>query len=189
MMRQLHQWFVWGFAAICFVPQPSWAQGATATSAYNEGAVTQVHAPSENEWSFGFGPGFLASTPDDTAFTLNASLDRFVSDRVSFGPMAQLGFSDDMALFGLSGQGKYWMDLPETEGVGRVYLHAGAGFVHSDFRDSDTSWLIPVGFGYDHAISPNTSLDTRLTVNFTDLKNGRGADADVMPGVSVGLRF
>lgn len=139
------------------------------------------------QWSGGGGLGMLGSTPDGTALSTTANLDYFVSEQFSVGPLLQAGFTDDLAQMGLSGQGKYWIPLPGTGGRGRVALQSGIGFVHADVSRSDTSWLVPLGVGYDYALPSGQSLTGTMLVNFTHLDTGRGAD--VMPGFVFGLRF
>src|SRR5256885_13306300 len=66
--------------------------------------------------------GFLANTPDGTAFAFNVNADYFVHQNVSFGPLFQLAATGDLFQFGLSGQGKLWIDLPGTEHKARLVL-------------------------------------------------------------------
>ncbi|MES4786391.1 MAG: hypothetical protein C4294_11855 [Nitrospiraceae bacterium] len=68
-------------------------------------------------------------------------------------------------------------------------LQAGIGFVHADRLDSDTSWLIPIGFGLDYAVAQRMALTADFLVNFADLDTGHGKDAHVMPGLYFGVRF
>jgi hypothetical protein len=133
--------------------------------------------------------GILGSTPDDTALAINGNLDYFVNEQVSVGPLLQFGVTDDMTQVGLSGQGKYWIDLPGTGGRGKMALQSGLGFVHSDFRSADSSWLVPLGVGYEHAWESGRSLTASALVNFTNLHTGAGSGADVMPGFVFGMRF
>lgn len=140
-------------------------------------------------WTAGSSVGLLGATPDGTAFAMNGHVDYFVSEAVSLGPLVQVGLTGDMAQVGVSGQGKYWIDLPATEGRGRIVLQGGVGFVHSDYRSGDTSWLVPLGIGYDYAVNPNIDLSATGLLNFTNLHTGGGSDADVMPGLAFGVRF
>ena len=77
---------------------------------------------------------------------------------VSFGPLLQLGFTGDLTQVGFSGQSKYWIDLPDTNNRARLVLQAGIGFMHTDFRRDDTSWLVPLGIGVDYAVTKTVSL-------------------------------
>ncbi|MBI2884874.1 MAG: hypothetical protein HYY15_01730 [Candidatus Omnitrophica bacterium] len=148
-----------------------------------------LSAEAPGRWSAGSSLGMLWSTPDDSAFTANGNVDYFLNDAVSFGPLLQLGFSDDLTLVGLSGQGKYWVNLPQTNGRGRLNFQAGVGFAHADFRGDDSSWLVPLGIGYDYAVKSGMSLTAAFLLNFTNLNTGGGTGADVMPGFAFGLRF
>jgi hypothetical protein len=133
--------------------------------------------------------GFLANTPDGTAFALNLNADYFLNSNVSVGPLFQLAATGDLSQLGFSGQGKFWIDLPGTEHKAKLTLQAGLGFVHSDLVESDTSWLIPIGVGVDYAISPKINVMATFLLNFTDIETGRGTDAHVMPGLTFGVRF
>jgi hypothetical protein len=140
-------------------------------------------------WTAGGGIGLLGSTPDGTAVALNGYADYRFDEHFSLGPLLQLGFTGDMAQVGLSGQGKYRASLPGTEGRGALVLQSGVGFVHADRGPADTSWLVPIGAGIEYEVSPDLSLESTMLVNFTDLHAGPGGGADVMPGVTFGLRF
>ena len=139
-------------------------------------------------WDWGGGIGFLAETPDDTAFTVNLFGDRYLNDRVSVGPLAQFGFTGDLALYAFSGQMKYWIPLRDIDSRTRFFTQAGVGIVHAAFREDDTSWIVPLGFGIDHQME-NVAVYAAFLVNLTDLDTGRGSDADVMPGVTFGAKF
>ena len=133
--------------------------------------------------------GFLANTPDGTAFALNLNADYFVHPNVSVGPLFQLAATGDLSQIGFSGQGKFWIDLPGTEHKARLTLQGGIGFVHSDLFESDTSWLIPIGIGLDYTLNQQLSFMATFLLNFTDLDTGGGTGAHVMPGLTFGVRF
>jgi hypothetical protein len=143
----------------------------------------------EGTWTAGGAIGFLGNTPDETAFAFNLNADRFVDQNFSLGPLLQLGFTGDMTQTGVSGQAKYWIDLPKTDSRAKLVLQAGVGFVHSDFRQSDTSWLMPFGAGLDYAVTPKVSLTSTFLLNFTDLNTGGRTGTSVMPGLTFGVRF
>ena len=140
-------------------------------------------------WSGGAAVGFLSNTPDGTAFAFNLYADRFLQRNVSFGPLLQLGFTGDLTQVGFSGQGKYWIDLPQTDNRAKLVLQAGIGFVHADFFRNDTSFLIPLGIGVDYSLTRTISLTGTFLLNFTDLDTGPGTDTNVMPGLTFGVRF
>ncbi|MBI4342049.1 MAG: hypothetical protein HY599_01635 [Candidatus Omnitrophica bacterium] len=169
------------------------ASGDSASAYATKGPGSSAqYASSELEqgtWASGGSLGFLGGTPDKTAFALNGNVEYFVADNVSVGPLVQLGVTDDMAQVGVSAQGKYWIPLAGTNGRGKIALQSGLGFVHSDFLRSDTSWLVPVGVGYEHTLDSGMSMTATTLVNFTNLHTGFGTGADVMPGVAFGLRF
>lgn len=156
------------------------------TSAPYGGSSSEFYA---GKWVAGGGLGMLGSTPDDAAFAMNGHMDYFVNEQVSVGPLLQLGFTDDLTQVGLSGQGKYWIDLPGTNGRSKVNLQSGLGFMHADIASSDTSWLIPLGIGYDYTPVSGPSWTGTFLLNFTDINAGGGRSADVMPGFLLGTRF
>ena len=146
----------------------------------------------QKPWNVGGTMGFLANTPDDTAFALNFNADANVNRHVAVGPLLQLGFTGDLTLVGLSGQGKYTIPLPELGERFKVILQGGIGFVHADIGPSDTSFLIPIGIGVDYQINPQLAFKSDFLLNFTDLELGRGRghnDTNVMPGLTFGVRF
>jgi hypothetical protein len=145
--------------------------------------------PKAGTWTFGAALGFLSDTPDGTAFALNGHADGFIDRKFSVGPLLQLAATGDLAQIGLSGQAKYWIDIPGTENRLKVTVQGGIGFVHAAFRDDDTSWLIPVGAGADYRLNDSLNITGTFLLNFTDLDTGRGSDPRVMPGFTVGVRF
>ncbi len=145
--------------------------------------------PKAGDWSGGVSVGFLANTPDSTVFGLNFHADRFLSRDFSVGPLAQLGFGSNLTLAGFSGQGKYWIDLPGLSDRTKMNLQAGLGFVHADMGPSDTSWLIPIGIGIDHAVADQVALTANFMLNFTNLDLGGGRSTTIMPGLTFGIRF
>ena len=144
---------------------------------------------SAGTWTGGGSIGFLANTPDDTAFAFNLNVERMLSSNLSIGPLLQLGFTGDMNQVGFSGQAKYWLELPGMDNRAKLVLQGGIGFVYSDFFRDDTSWLIPIGVGLDYAVNQNIKLMTNFLLNFTDLDTGAGTGANVMPGLTFGVRF
>jgi hypothetical protein len=189
-----------GVLAVAVVVGVAWAESpsGTADQPQDEQRVSQSASPrntyegaselQEGRISGGGGLGFLGSTPDGPAFAMNGNLDYFVNNRVSVGPLAQFAFTDDLSQVGLSSQAKYWLDVPGTQGRGRIALQSGIGFVHADLGRNDTSWLVPMGVGYDYTLNSGATLTATSLVNFTNLDTGAGS-ANVMPGVAFGIRF
>jgi hypothetical protein len=153
------------------------------------GRPAEAADPKAGAWTFGAALGFLADTPDGTAFALNGNAEVFIDRKLSVGPLLQLALTGDLAQIGLSGQAKYWIDIPGTENRLKVTVQGGIGFVHAAFREDDTSWLIPIGAGADYKLTDSLNITGTLLLNFTDLDTGRGSDAHVMPGFTVGVRF
>jgi len=48
---------------------------------------------------------------------------------------------------------------------------------------------MPIGVGFDDAVSQSVSLRTNFLLNFTDLDTDAGTGANVMPGLTFGVRF
>jgi len=159
--------------------------GTSVTPAWSQSITTPV----PGQWSGGGALGFLSSTPSGTAFALNFNADYFLNRYFSVGPLAQIAVVGDLSQFGLSGQGKYWIDIPDTGNRLKAVFQAGIGFLHSDRFNSDTSWLIPLGAGLDYAITPRVALTATFLLNFTDIDTGNGAGAHTMPGLTFGVRF
>lgn len=151
--------------------------------------VSGAAEPRAGAWSGGAAIGFLGNTPDGTAFATNVHADYFLNHQISVGPLAQLAVTGDLFQFGLSGQGKYWFDLPGLDKRLKMNLQGGLGFLHADLYRSDTSFLIPIGVGLDFALNQQVSLTSTFLLNFTDVDTGRGTDANVMPGLTFGARF
>lgn len=155
-------------------------------------AVLASDPSPHKSWSAGATMGFLANTPDDTAFALNFNAEAKMNQQVSIGPLLQLGFTDDLTLVGISGQGKYAIAIPDVNDRFKVILQGGIGFVHADVGPSDTSFLIPIGVGVDYQINPGLAFKSDFLLNFTDLDVGRGRghdDTNVMPSLTFGVRF
>ena len=145
--------------------------------------------PVPGQWSPGAGIGFLGATPSGTAFALNGNADYFLHRYFSVGPLMQVAFTGALTQVGLSGQAKYWFDIPDTANRAKLVFQGGFGFIHADRLDSDTSWLIPLGVGLDYAMTQKLALTATFLLNFTDLDTGHGKDAHVMPGLTFGVRF
>jgi len=137
----------------------------------------------------GLGMGLMGGTPDGTAFALSGHVEQFVNPNLSVGPLAQFAVTGNMVLFGVSGQVKYWYEVPNTARRVKLNFQGGLGLIHADVEASDTSWLLPLGAGVDYAMTPKTSLTADFLLNFTNLKNTPAHDAHVMPTFTVGFRF
>ena len=90
---------------------------------------------------------------------------------------------------GFSGQGKFWVPLANVDQRLKANFQAGIGLLHANFLNSDTSFLIPLGVGLDYALNEKISLTSTFLLNFTDIDTGRGNDANVMPGLTFGIRY
>jgi hypothetical protein len=139
----------------------------TVQAAEQTGETSRNGESATPTWSGGAAVGFLSNTQDGTAFAFNLHSDRFLQRNVSFGPLLQLGFTGDLTQVGFSGQGKYWIDLPQTDNRAKLVLQAGIGFVHADYFRNDTSFLIPLGMGVDYSLTRTLSLTGTFLLNFT----------------------
>lgn len=153
------------------------------------GLAQSIANPVPGQWSAGGGMGFLGATPSGTAFALNLHADNFLNRYFSIGPLLQVAFVGSLSQVGLSGQAKYWFDIPDTSNRLKFVLQGGFGFLHADRLDADTSWLIPLGVGFDYAVTEKLALTANFLINFTDIDTGHGKDAHVMPGLTFGIRF
>ena len=151
--------------------------------------VSGAAEPRADTWSGGAAIGFLSNTPDGTAFATNFHADYFLNNQISVGPLGQLGVTGDLFQIGVSGQGKYWLNLAGVDKRLKANLQGGIGFLHANFLTSDTSFLIPIGVGLDFALNQHVSLISTFLLNFTDIDTGRGNDANVMPGLTFGIRY
>ena len=151
--------------------------------------VAGAAEPQAGAWSGGAAVGFLGNTPDGTAFASNLNADYFLNRQISVGPLAQFAVTGDLFQFGLSGQGKFWLDLVGLNPRLRMNLQGGIGFLYADLHRSDTSFLIPIGVGLDYAVNERVSLISTFLLNFTDVEPGRGTGTNVMPGLTFGVRF
>lgn len=180
-MIQLQKW-TWPFmyASCCCL--------AVFLSAIPDGVLSAAE-PQEGTWSGGAAVGFLGNTPDGTAFATNLHADYFTTNKFSLGPLAQFAITGDLVQAGFSAQGKYWWNVAGVDPRLKANLQAGIGFVHANYLTSDTAFLIPLGVGLDYALNQKVNLISTFLLNFTDIDTGRGNDANVMPGVTVGIRF
>jgi hypothetical protein len=143
--------------------------------------------PQVGNWTGGAAIGMIGNTPDGTALGLNFNAERFMDQHVSLGPLVQLGFTGDLTQVGVSGQAKYWIDLPDPQL--KLNFQGGIGFVHADMRGaSDTSFLVPIGVGLDYKVSDTFAVTSNFMLNFTDLSVA-GHRTTVMPAFTVGFRF
>ena len=154
-------------------------------------AVTQAADYQQKKWTAGGAIGFIANTPDGTAFALNLDGGIFLNNKLSVGPLLQVALNGDLEQIGLSGQGKFWIPIPNTSNKAKVTLQGGLGFVHADRFGSDTSFLIPIGIGLDYRLHEDVAVYTDFLLNFTDLdtERGNGDDTNIMPGLTFGARF
>jgi hypothetical protein len=157
--------------------------------AYCGGGYTEAADPTAGTWTGGGGLGFLANTADGTAFAMNLNAETFINRSFSVGPLLQLGVTGDLTQIGVSGQVKYWIDLPNIAKGLKLTAQGGLGFVYTDFRGDDTSFLVPIGVGLDYALSNTVSATATFLLNFTDVDPDFRPRTDVMPGLTFGLRF
>jgi hypothetical protein len=154
-------------------------------------------------WTGGAGAGFLTNTPDGVEFAANGHVDYFLARSVSVGALGQFAGGGNDSIFGVSAQLKYWWDIPGTRSRAKLVIQGGIGFVYADIDDADSgaadtdgSFLIPVGVGFDYAVTRRVAVTAELVLNFTSLGDtvrvqGREVDLHtiVMPGFYLGVRF
>jgi hypothetical protein len=166
-------------------------------------AYADVRTSNPGQWSGGGGVGFLASTPDGIEFAVAGHADFFVTPPFSVGPLVQFAGGGNDLVLGVSAQAKYWWSIPGTRDLARVVVQGGIGFVWADIEDSDTgaagtytSFLIPLGVGFDYAVTRTVAITVDFVLNLTSLGEdarvgGREVDlhTNVMPGLYLGVRF
>ena len=149
------------------------------------GEYAEAADPTPGRWTGGGGLGFLGNTEDGAAFAMNLNVETFINRSFSVGPLLQLGVTGDLTQIGVSGQVKYWVDLSSiAEGL-KLTAQGGLGFVYTDYA----SFLIPIGAGLDYSLSNTVSATATFLLNFTDVNPGFRPGADIMPGLTFGLRF
>jgi len=142
---------------------------------------------------FGAGLGFQANTVDDTAFAIGLSGDYFFTNNLSVGPLKQIGVTGDLFQLGLTAQAKYTFDLPRVPEL-KPHLEGGIGFLYANLdrpghgSKDDTSFLIPLGVGFEYRLNPRLSLDTTALFNFTDV-SVRNKDRDFFFTWLVGVKI
>jgi len=135
----------------------------------------------QGRWTLGAGGGV---TVDPTMGAIQAQVNYYVTDEVSFGPMAQYEFSGDDWAAGFSGQAKYSAILANNKVV-RPYGQVGVGFLRYrvdrwDEDDTKTTYLFPVGGGFEFKLSDQLSLDANGIVNISNHPFG---------GIFVGVQY
>ena len=123
-----------------------------------------------------------------TAFATNFHADYFLNPQISMGPHAQLAVAGDLFQFGLSGQLKYWLDLPGLDKRLKMNLQEGSTFwlppPHVLYLLSDTERR-----GLGRCAEPVGESHSTSLFNFIDVNTGRGTGANVMPGRTFGIRL
>jgi hypothetical protein len=161
-----------------------------------------VTSPGPGQWSGGVGVGFLANSPDGPEFGLAGHADRFVAPRLSVGPLVQYGGVGNDVIVAQSVQAKYWWSLVPG-GRAKVVGQAGIGFLWASIEDADsgvadtyTSFVIPLGIGFDYALTPRVAVTADLILNITSLGErvrvgGREVDlhTNLIAGFFLGVRF
>jgi hypothetical protein len=157
-------------------------------------SVTQVGIsgaaePRAGDWSGGAAIGFLGYTPDGTAFATECSRRLFSESSGFGGPSCAIGRDGRFISVRLVGTGEV-LARPARIGYAIEDEPArGLGFLHADLHTSDTSFLIPIGVGLDYTLNQQVSLISTFLLNFTDVETGRRTDANMMPGLTFGVRF
>jgi hypothetical protein len=109
------------------------------------------------------------------------------------GPLIQLAFTDDLSQIGVSMQMKYTFDLAGNPDL-KPHLQGGLGFINADKdlpgggSQSDTSFLVPLGGGFEYQLAKNLYANSNILLNFTDLRIS-SADDNSHLAWYFGLRF
>ena len=127
--------------------------------------------------------GDVGLTIDPELFAGQAAVDYYLTDSVAVGPLFQAGTGREGIFWGLSGQVKYSAALANTDTI-RPYGTLGIGFVNFYFNDINdrkmkTSFLVPVGGGFEFEVADDLTLDTNILFN---------AAEDIFVGIYFGGR-
>jgi len=141
--------------------------------------------------------GPALGTIDDSAFALSLSGDYYTSRNLSVGPLLQMAFTGNLSQFALSGQLKYTFDVLQGNPF-RPNVQAGLGFVTANHDNvsgqaggslSDTSYVVPIGIGFEYKVKGGFYLSTTALLNFTNLNNsGAGKWQDSL-SLMLGVRL
>ena len=116
--------------------------------------------------------GSAGMTVDPELAALQAAVNYYVNDEVAVGPLAQYAFDSHNFIFGFSGMVKFSGILADTSVV-RPYGQVGVGFaefkVHDVFDgDRKTTYLFPVGGGFEFKLADKLALDANALVNLSE---------------------
>ncbi len=141
--------------------------------AASAGAQQKAGGGKAGDFAFGAAMGLQTDTPDGTAFALGLYGDYFLTRELSVGPLVQVGVTNDLFQTGVSAQAKYILDVADVPKL-KPNVQAGLGIIHADLdqrgrRESDTSYLIPLGIGAEYKLKDSVSLDTTILFNITNL--------------------
>lgn len=155
-------------------PQPQTPSTApTQTAAQTPPAAPAGPAPESRAGraSFGFGLGPMMGTESSSIFGMDFTWDYYLTNAWSVGPLLQVGLAGNFSQVGLSGQVKYWFDLPDYPKV-RPHLEGGVGFIHlSESNRDETKFLMPLGSGIDVQVVKHLFLNSTVLLNISNLNN------------------
>jgi hypothetical protein len=119
----------------------------------------QGHAPKERMLTAGIG---VTNSPISTLFA--ASYDVPVHPSITVGPSVQVGYAEEVDLFGAEARGKFYFE-PFSETV-QAYVSAGGGFgmVNKDRTDEDWALLFSVGGGLRVKTSTHGTLSSEVNL-------------------------
>ncbi len=102
---------------------------------------------------------------------IQGSVDYFITKDIAVGPLFQFGIGPEENILGVSGQVKYSAPLMGNDKV-RPYGQVGVGFAQIFDADGEddtvTTYLLPVGGGFEFEIMPQLNLDFGITFNISD---------------------
>lgn len=164
MKRKRAPWF----AAAAFLLW-SFSSGAEEPPVSSPAPARSSHASRSGHLSLG---GTAGLTLDPDLFAGQFMVDYFITNEISVGPMFQGGTGPIGHWWGVSGQVKYSAQLANTDLV-RPYGQVGIGFVNFyipqvNHHDPKTSFLIPVGGGFEFELSDDISLDTNIMLEASE---------------------
>lgn len=116
--------------------------------------------------------GSIGFTLSPDAFLLGMAADYYPIHSLAFGPLLQMGVSDDIFLLAPTFEVKGIFDLPAGGFARRVkpVVQGGAGFVYANVdrgnvHDDDIDFMFNMGFGADIYLTTHFALGNHMLFN------------------------
>lgn len=147
-----------GVEGVDWLQSTAQAQDGAGSSLRNNGRIEDRR----HRWRLGGGIGLTASP---TTFLLGVEGGYYVLQNLELVPRFAIG-ADDGALFFLSGQARYVIDIPRPKARGiKPYIGGGLGMAASASNgEGDAAFLLEIPLGFDYYIkNSGWSVGTQMT--------------------------